>query len=146
MDFELVSLQVHLGRKDNEFLLQAFSLSAHEVVLTEMMLQGIIIKVVLWLSSPTIAQEASFVLCTAMHVEFVVTVESLTTESTERMPLESRLINRSRVIVSLLHMTIEVFIRKQLMFMRKDFFVPGAKIAHLLLMYAANVPVQVWPS
>jgi hypothetical protein len=43
-------------------------------------------------------------LCSAVNIQLIVTVEPLPTKATQRMAFESTLINSSGIVVSLLHM------------------------------------------
>ena len=68
----------------------------------EMLLQRVIIGIVLLLSAliATIANMTSLMLVSAVSVELVVTVESLTAETTFWVAPEATLIHRARVIVT----------------------------------------------
>lgn len=82
----------------------------------------------------------------AMSIQFVVTVETLSTESTFGVTLESTLVYCSRVIIAELFMLAKLLLSKQLMLMRKDLLVPRAEVAHDLLMRASDMPMEIWPA
>jgi hypothetical protein len=101
--FQLMRLQIHLRVKHDELLLQALSVRAQEVVFPEVPLKGIVVDVILLLPASTvlaIADVAAFVFVSAMRVKLVVSIETLATEATFRVSLESALVDRAGVIVA----------------------------------------------
>lgn len=46
-----MSLEVHLGVKDDKFLLQTFLVRAHKMVFAEMLLKGPVVEVILLLAA-----------------------------------------------------------------------------------------------
>lgn len=66
------------------------------------------------------------VLLSAMHIQLILAIESNTTEGTERMPLESALIDSSRIVISFPHMFRQLGISEQVVLMRKHFLMPRA--------------------
>lgn len=144
---ELMGFEIHLRLKYDKFLLKTFPVIADEVVLLEMFLQRIIVHVVMWLSrvSP-IAKEASLMLVAAMFVQLVAIVESGAAETAERMAPETRLICRTWLVISMAHVLRELLIRKHVMLVCKDFLVPSAEVAHLLVVGGTDMAMEVWPS
>jgi hypothetical protein len=101
-----MGLEIHLRIEYNEFLLQALVVQTREVVLVEMSLQSIIIEIILRVlaSGPSIAKMAALVLVATMCVQFIIAIESFSTEATFRMTVESTLIDCSRIVVAKLLM------------------------------------------
>lgn len=79
---------------------------------------------------PSITDMALLVLLPTMGVQFIVTVESLATKATFRMPFESGLIDGSGVVISKLFVLSKFPGCEQLMFVGEHFLVAGAKITH----------------
>jgi hypothetical protein len=117
------------------------------MVFLEMLLEGIVIEIVVWLPrvSP-VADEAPLMLVSAMLVQFVAVIKPGTAEAAQRMPSETRLINCAGFVVAVSHMFGQLLIRKQVMFVRKDLLVPGAQVAHLLVVDGADMAMQVLPA
>lgn len=65
----------------------------------------------------------------AVRIQLIVAVESLSTETTLGMPFESTLVNSPRIIVSELLVLPKLGKCEQLMFVREDFLVTCTKIA-----------------
>lgn len=89
---------------------------------------------------------APLVLLSAVRVKLVIAIESPSAETALRVPLESALINRSRVIIAELLVLLQLLLREELMLMCKDLLVPRAKITHNSLMHTPHMPVQVRPA
>ena len=89
----------------------------------------------------SIADVTSFVLLSAMGVQFVVAVESLNTEPTLRMSFEPALVNRPRVVVSKFLVLSELLLGEELMLVGEDFLIPRTEIAKDLVVDALYVPV-----
>jgi hypothetical protein len=73
------------------------------VVFAKVHLKGIVIDVVLLLPASAvlaIADVTAFVLVSTMRVKLVVSIETLATEATFRVSLESALVDRAGVIVA----------------------------------------------
>lgn len=51
MCVELMSLEVHLGVKDDKFLFQTFLVRAHEMIFAEMLLKRAVVDVILLLAA-----------------------------------------------------------------------------------------------
>lgn len=96
--------EIHLRIEDDKLLLQTFLIRAHEVVLPKVDLECVVVEVVLRLSSAisSVADVTAFVLVATMREQFIVTVETLSAETTLRVALETTLIYRARVVVSVL--------------------------------------------
>lgn len=117
------------------------------MVFTKVEFQRIVVKVVLWLPPfSSIANKASLVLRSAVHIKLVVAVESLATESAQWVTPKAALIYRSWIVISFLHVPFQFLIREQLMLVCKDFLVPRAEITHFLVMYTPDVAMQVGPA
>lgn len=143
-----MSLQIHLGPKDDEFLLKTFSIHAWKVVFPKMGLERIIVLIVLWpiRRIPGIANMTPLMLFPAMRKKFVFAIESLATEATLRMPGEAGLVYRTGVIVAKLFVFAQSVLGKELVFMGEDLFVASAQVTHGLVMCSFDVAVQVWPA
>jgi len=141
MSLELMSLQIHLGIKDDELLLQTLLVGAHEVILSEVNLESVVVDIVLGLSATiaAITQVASFVAVTTMGEEFIVSVEALTTEATLRMALEARLVLGTRDIITVLFVSTQFLRSKQFVFMSEDLLVTSTQITHLFVVDALDV-------
>lgn len=102
MKFQLVGLQIHLRLEHDKLLIQAFLVQAQEVVFLEMVLERGIINVVLLLamSGSSIADVASLMLVTAVCIQFVISVESLATETTFGVTSETTLVNSTGDVIS----------------------------------------------
>lgn len=74
---DLVGLEIHLGVEDDEFLFLALAVRAEIVVVTEVLLERIVVSVVMRRPRVLpIAQEASLVPFAAVLVEFVTVVKA----------------------------------------------------------------------
>ena len=137
MGFQLMRLQIHLRLEDDELLLQAFLISAHEMVTPKVLLQRIVVDVILLLAAPipAIANMASFMFVPTMDVQFIVSIESLTTETAFRMPFETALVDSARVIISKLLMLAQLLWGKELMLMCEDLLISCTQIAQDLVVY-----------
>lgn len=89
---------------------------------------------------------ALFMLISAMGVELIIAVESLSAEATLRMALETALVHGSRVVVAEFFMLAKFGYREQFMFMREDFLVPCAQVTQNFAMQTLDVPVKIRPS
>lgn len=137
MVFQLMRLQIHLRPEDDELLLQAFLVGAHEMVTPKVLLQRVVVDVILLLAAPTpsIANMASLMFVPTMNVQFIVPIESLSTETAFWMSLEAALVDSARMIISKLLMLAQLLWSEELMLMGEDFLIPGAQIAQNLVMY-----------
>ena len=102
----------------------------------KVLFQHLVVQVILWIAPviPSITNVAFLVLLPAMHVQFVVFIESLPTETTFWMPFEPRLIDGSWIVISKFLMLSKFPGCEKLMFMCKNFLVSCAKITHNLAM------------
>jgi len=143
-----MSLQIHLGIKDDELLLQTLLVRADEMVLSEVNLESIVVDIVLRLSTTiaAVAQVAALVAVTTMGEEFIVSVEALTTEATLRMALEARLVLGTRDIITVLFVSTQLLRGKQFVFMSEDLLVTSTQITHLFMVDTLDVTMQVGPS
>jgi len=144
---ELMCLEIHLGRKDDEFLLQALSIHTHEMILLKMVLERIVVDVIMRIPAiRSVAEEASLMLLPTMHIKLVIPVEPLPTEAAQWMALETTLVDCSWIIISLRHMLLQLLIRKQVMLVREYLLISRAEITHLLVVDSAHMTMQVRPS
>ena len=70
----------------------------------------------------------------------------MSTETTFRMTLETRLVLGTRDIVSMLLVPTQILNCEKIVFVGKDLLVAGAEITHLLVVDTLDVAVQVWPA
>jgi hypothetical protein len=70
-----------------------------------------------------------FVAVTAVSVKLIVSIESLTTETTLGVTLETTLIKSSRNIITVLFVLAQLGNSKKLVLMGEDFLVSSAQIA-----------------
>ena len=61
------------------------------------------------------------------------------------MPLEATLINSSRIVIPEFFMLAEVLLGEKFMLMGKNLLVPGAEVAHDLVVHAFDMAMQVRP-
>jgi hypothetical protein len=101
------------------------------MVLAEVIFQRVIVDIVLLLATTltSVADVAAFMLVPAVCVQFVVSIEAFSAESTLWVSLESTLIDRARVVVPELLMLAQFRECEKFVFVRKDFFVSRAKVA-----------------
>lgn len=92
-----------------------------------------------------VAEEAALVLVPTMLVQLVAVVETLPAEGTEGVAFEARLVNCSGAIVAVAHVPLELLFRKELMLVCEDLLVAGTEIAHLLVMNATDMAVEIGP-
>jgi hypothetical protein len=71
----------------------------------------------------------SLMLLSTVRVQFIVSVEPLSTETALRMAFKPALINGTRVVISKFLVLPKLGECKEFVFMREDFLVPRAKIA-----------------
>lgn len=110
------------------------------MILSEMQFQGVVVEIVLWfVACVPIADEASLVLISAMNVQLVITVKSLTTKAANRVSSEATLIDRTWIIVAFLHVPLEFLIGKEFVLVSKDFLISRAEIAQFLVMRAPDM-------
>jgi hypothetical protein len=94
----------------------------------------------------SVADMASLVLLSDVDEELIVGVVALLAESTKRMTTETALVQGSIVFISQAFMSRKLFLRKEFMFMGKDFLVFGTKIAHDSLVDTLDMSMEVKPS
>ena len=130
-------LQIHFRLEDDELLLQAFLIGAHEMVTPKVLLQRTVIDVILLLAAPTpsIADMTSFMFVPTVNVQLIVSIESLSTETAFRMPLETALVDSARMIISEFLMLAQLLRGEELMLMGEDFLISRAQIAQDLVVY-----------
>lgn len=116
------------------------------MVFLEVLFEGVVVAVVLRPRIPPVAEKAPLMSFPTVLVELVVVVESLAAESAERMTLEAGLVRRAWLIIATSHMLLQFLIGKELMLMSKNLLVPRAQIAHLLMVGATDVAVQIRPA
>lgn len=97
-----MTLQIHLRLEHDELLIQALLVQTQVVVFLKMVLERGVIDVVLLLamSGLSIADVASLMLVTAVCIQFVISVESLATETAFRVTSETALVNGTGDVVS----------------------------------------------
>jgi len=143
---ELMGFKVHVRLEYDEFLLEALFVVAYKVVFFEMLLQCVVVHIVMRLPRVSaVADKAPLMLVAAMLIKFVIVVEPLTTESAERVPFES-CSSTLPILIAISHVLSQLLVRIYLMLVSKDLFVPGAEVAHLLVVNRANMTVQVGPT
>lgn len=130
MALKLMGFQIHLRLENNKFGIKTLLVEAEEVILLKVVLKCIVVDIVLLLpmARPSIADMAALVPVTAVGVELIVPVESLTTKPTFRMASESTLINGSRNVISILLMLAQLCDGKDLVLMCKNFLVSCTQI------------------
>lgn len=148
MTFKLVGFQIHFRLENYKFLLQAFLIGAQEMILSEMLLQRIVVLIVLLLSPfvSSITYMTSFMLVSTMGVKFVITIKSLPAEPTFWVPFESTLINSTRIVIAKFLMFSELLWCEQLMLMSEDLFVPRTEITQLFMVSGLHMPMEIWPA
>ena len=117
--------EVHLRLEDVCLVRLTFCVYANEVSISEVLLQLLVVSVILRLSATisSVAYMASFVLLSAVRVQFVIAVEALFAEATVWMSLEPRLIDRAWAVVTELLMFSQLAEGKKLVFVGEDLFV-----------------------
>lgn len=101
------------------------------MVLAKVVLERIIVDIVLLFATTvtSIANVAAFVLVSAVCVQLVVAVKSLSTKATFWVPLESTLVDGAWVIIAKLLVLPQLGECEELVFVSKDFFVSCAEVA-----------------
>ena len=92
-------------------------------VLLELGVVQVVLRVTAAISP--IANMASLMSLSTVCVELVIAVEPLSAEPALRVPFESRLIDRTRIVISVLLMSPQLPEREQLVFMCEDLLVPS---------------------
>jgi hypothetical protein len=112
-----------------------------------MLLERIVVEVILRLASlvSPVANVTSLMLFSAMSIKLVVSVEVLPTEPTFGVSSKSALVSRAWPIISLVFVSPQLLLCKQLVLMCKDLLVSRAEIAHDLMVCRPYVSVEVWP-
>ena len=110
--------EVHLRFEDVCLVGLTFCVYADEVSISEVLLQLLVVSIVLRLSATisSVAYMASFMLLSAVRVQFVISIEALFAEATVRVSLKPRLIDRSWAIVAELLMFSQLAEGKKLVF------------------------------
>jgi hypothetical protein len=128
---DLMSLQIHLRVENHEFLFQAFSIGAKEVVFAEVYLESIVVNKVLLLSpfiSP-VTYVTSLMLVSAMGIQLIVAIEALSTKATFWVSLETTLVDSSGVVVTKFLVFTQFSWCEELMLMCEHFFVSCTEVA-----------------
>jgi hypothetical protein len=101
------------------------------VVFSKVNFERIVVNKVLLLSAAitSVANVATFVLVSAMGVEFVVSIEALSAEAALWVSLETALIDSAGVIVAKLLVFPQLRICEQFVFMGEDFLISRTKVA-----------------
>lgn len=101
------------------------------MIFSKVILQIVVVEIVLRFPTlvTTVAEVTALMLLPTVRVQLVVSIESLSAETTLRMPLEPTLINGSRIVVSKFLVLSKLGKCEELMFMREHFLVSCAKIA-----------------
>lgn len=148
MLFYLMRLEIHGRIENHKLLLHALTIRAGVVVLVEVLLQSVVIEEVARVVSirHSIAQMATLVPVAAVGVKLISAVESLPAKAALWMSLKTSLFGGSWCVVAVPLMLAQLLLGEELVLMRKDLLIPSAKIAHDLLVYCANVTVQVGPA
>lgn len=132
MGFYLMCLEVHLRIKYCKLLVQTFAIRTQEMIFSKVLLQVVVIAEILRLFTAVtlaIADVTTFMLLSAVSIQFVVPIEPVSTESTFWMALETTLVNGSWVVVSEFLMPLELGKCKEFMFVCEDLFVSRTQIA-----------------
>jgi hypothetical protein len=144
---ELVGLQVQLGLKHDELLLDALAVHANVMVLLEVLLERVVVEVVMRLPRVSaVADETTLVLIPAVLIQLVAIIEARAAETAQRMPPKASLVDGARLVVAVAHMLGQLLVGKRVVLVRKHFLGPGAQVAHLLVVDRADVAVQVLPA
>lgn len=106
MDLQLMRLEIHLGLKHHEFLLQTFLVWTQVVIPLEVIFKGVIIDKVLLLTiaGPAVADMASFMPVSAVGIELIISIESYSTEPALWMASETALVSSTGIVVPILLM------------------------------------------
>ena len=106
MLFKLMGLEIKLRRKYYELFIQAGLVQTEKMILSEVLFQTVVVKIVLRLTSSPITDKTPFVFLSAVDIKLVLSIKSLATKSTFWVAFESRLVNCTRIIISLFKMPI----------------------------------------
>jgi len=94
----------------------------------------------------SVADMTPLMLIPTMCIELVIAVETLSTEATLGMTLESTLIDGARVIVTEFLVLAKFADSEELMLMGEDLLVPRTEVAQNLVVHALDMAMQVWPA
>jgi hypothetical protein len=131
MRLQLVGLEINLVFKDDEFLLETFTVGAEVVLLLEVDFKGVVVQVILWgdvRGAGSFTYVTTLVLVAAVLPQFVPRIETLVAESTFRVALEPTLVVTAGNIVSVLFVASQFGRREELVFMREDFLVASTQV------------------
>lgn len=81
-----------------------------------------------------------------MLVQLIVVVKSLAAEAAWGVALEAGLVSRTRLVVAVHHMLLQLLFGKELMFVGKNALVPGTQVTHAFAVGRLDMAVEVWPS
>ncbi len=110
---KLMSFEVYLRVEDNEFFLKTLPVETQEMVLLKMFLKRVVVLVVMRLPGvASVADEAPLMLVPTMFIELIVIIKPFATETAERMPLETRLVDCSGLVVAFPHMFLQLLVCK----------------------------------
>lgn len=148
VDFELVGLEVDLVFKDDELLLHAFFVGAHEVVAREVGREGVVVDVVLLLRGgvAAVADVAALVLVAAVREELVGGVEALATEPAFRVAFEAGLVFGAGLVVACALVLAELGRGEEGVLVGEDLLVARAEVAEDLVVDGPDVVVEVGPA
>ena len=140
--------QIHLRLIDIGLVGLTFRIEADEMSVSKVFFELGVVEVVLWVAAaiPPITDMAPLMSLSTVCVELVVTIKSLSTEPTLGVPPESRLIDRTWIVVSIFLMSPQLPEGEQLMFMCEDLLVSTTQVAHDFTMRRSDMPVQIGPS
>jgi hypothetical protein len=103
------------------------------MIFTEVYFERVIVDIVLLLSVlvPAVADVTTFVLVSTMCIQFVVSIEALSTKPAFRVSLETALVDRTGIVITKLLMLLQVGPCEKLVFVGEDFLISCAEIADL---------------
>ena len=98
------------------------------MVSPKMLLQRVVVDVILLLAAPipSIAYVAPFMFVPTMDVQFIIPIESLSTETAFRMSFEAALVHCAGMIISKLLMLAQLLWGEELMLMCEDLLISSA--------------------
>ena len=113
------------------------------MILSKVLFQRVVIHKILLLPPLviSIADMASFMFISAVGIELIISIETLSTKTTLGMPFEAALVHGTRIVVTKLFMFSKFLRCEEFMFVRKDLLVPCAKITHHLMMHTFDMTV-----
>ena len=130
MRFQLMGSKIQVRLEDHELLVQTFPIRAQKVILSEVNFQGVVVEVILVITSqiPAITDMTPLVAFSTMVVELIESIEELLAETALGMTLEAGLVRDTGIIIPNLLMNLQLAMSEQFMLMREDLFVLSAEI------------------